>query len=132
MAIAALYNIPGTPDETSEWSFAHMAHHHDLNRVIYQKFKIALPEYVLDPLNPKDMQQWLYQHQVMHQNQDAVLGIEGFDLLDVNWEDRDFVSNTGGIEGFSYESEILVKTILDKLNSEILRHKILKLSGFFT
>ena len=90
MAIAALLNIPNTPETTAVWSFSHAAHHRDINRVIYQTQKIALPEFVLDPFDPNslDFQNWLYLHQNMHTNQDNVLGISGFDLTDVTWSDK--------------------------------------------
>ena len=87
-SIASLFNVPGTEPELETWSFAHAAHHRDVNRILYQIFKVVLPEYVLDPFNPKDQdnfQNWLYQHQNIHQATDAILGVSGFDLTDVDW-----------------------------------------------
>jgi len=83
-AIAALYNVPSTQGELETWSFAHAAHHNDINRIIQQSTGVLLPSYILDPFDPNNAQTWLYQHQALHQAQDAILGIEGFDLLDVN------------------------------------------------
>lgn len=88
MAIAALFNVPGTPEETATWAFAHAAHHRDINAAIYRLVGISLPEFVLDPLNPNDMGPWIYQHQSMHNNQNSLLSIEGFDLTDVDWKDQ--------------------------------------------
>ena len=88
--VAGLYNVPGTDSELATWSFVHAAHHRDIIRVVYQTKNIAMPEYSLDPFNPRqDMGVWLYQHQEMHDNFDQVLGISGFDLTDVNWQDRE-------------------------------------------
>lgn len=84
---ASLANIPNTPDETGEWAFAHSAHHRDINRLIYQQFKISLPEYILDPMTVDDLGTFGYQHQIMHNNQNSILGIAGQDLTDVNWKD---------------------------------------------
>lgn len=84
-AVAALYNVPTTDEEWLQWSFAHAAHHHDINRVIFQLLGLQLPEYVLDPFNHLDANTWAEQHYIMHQNQDAVLGIEGFDLSEVDF-----------------------------------------------
>lgn len=86
-AIADLFNVPFTDEERATWAFAHMAHHRDINRVIYQLTKLALPEYPLDQINPDDTGVWEYQHQLMHDNQNSVLGITGQDLSEVNWRD---------------------------------------------
>lgn len=88
MALAALYNVPGSPEELAQWSFAHAAHHHDLMAAVAQKFGLYSPEYVLDPFNPKDNGTWLYQHQAMHDTLDSQIGLAGFDLTDVEWQDR--------------------------------------------
>ena len=88
-AIAALYNVPSNEFELNSWAFAHAAHHRDINRTIYIATGVELAEYVLDPFNPQNIGVWLYQHQVMHQNQDEVLGISGYDLLEVDWRDKD-------------------------------------------
>lgn len=85
--LASLYNVPGTDAERSWWSFAHMAHHRDINARIYLLTKVALPEYILDPINIDDTGQWEYQHQLMHDNQNQVLGIQGQDLTGINWKD---------------------------------------------
>jgi len=87
-AIAALFNVPSTEGELNEWSFAHAAHHIDINRLIYQKTGAVLQSYVLDPFDPDNAGVWLYQHQLMHQAFDQLLGISGYDLLDVDLKDR--------------------------------------------
>ena len=86
-AIAALYNVPGTKEELNEWSFAHQAHHRDINRVLFQKVGANLPEYVLDPVD-LDSWTWLYQHQQLHNQMDTLLAISGYDLLDVEFTDQ--------------------------------------------
>jgi hypothetical protein len=85
--IADLYNIPSTDEERAAWSFAHAAHHRDIIRVIYQLVKIALPEYLLDPIDPNDTGNWEYLHQTMHDNQNNILGIVGQDLTEIDWKD---------------------------------------------
>ena len=96
MALAALYNLPGSQEELDEWSFAHAAHHRDLIDAIQRKFGLFSDSYVLDPFNPKDMGTWLYQHQTMHFTLDAQIGLSGFDLTDVDWQDR------GQLSGWIY------------------------------
>lgn len=86
-AIADLYNVPSTDDERSAWAFAHMAHHRDINRRLYELVQVSLPEYALDPINIDAVGVWEYQHQLMHNNQNQLLGINGFDLSEVDWKD---------------------------------------------
>ena len=103
MAIAALYNVPGSPEELAEWSFAHAAHHHDLLAAIQQKFSLTSPEYVLDPFDPQNQQAmgtWIYQHQQMHFTLDAQIGLAGFDLTDIDWTDR------GQLAGWIYLNSV--------------------------
>lgn len=95
-AVASLYNVPTDDAERVAWSFAHMAHHRDINRAIYELVKIALPEYLIDPININDTGNWQYLHQLMHFNQDALLGISGYDLLEVDWKDL------GSLQGWIY------------------------------
>ena len=95
-AIASLFNVPANAQELSSWATAHATHHRDVNRVLYQLTGANLVEYVLDPINPDDTGIWAYQHQIMHQNMDAVLGIEGFDLTNVDFKNQDLL--TGWIE----------------------------------
>lgn len=67
--LANLYNVPGTDEERAQWSFSHMAHHRDINARIYLLVKVALPEYILDPVDVNNVGQWEYQHQLMHDAQ---------------------------------------------------------------
>jgi hypothetical protein len=86
--IADLYNVPTTDAERAQWSFAHMAHHRDINAKIYLLVKVVLPEYILDPIDPASTGQWEDQHQLMHDNQNQLLGITGQDLTGVDWKDQ--------------------------------------------
>lgn len=91
MAIAAIQNIPSTPEELAAWSFAHQAHHIDLNAAIYNLLNFALPQFILDPFNPTDQAQmgtWSYTHQQMHDNLNQILGVGGSNLVDVDWTDQ--------------------------------------------
>lgn len=85
--IAALYNVPLVDSEFLQWSFVNASAHRDINRVIFQLIGTQLDEFILDPFNPNNSGVWLYQHQLMHQQMDAILGIDGFDLLDVDFTD---------------------------------------------
>jgi hypothetical protein len=90
--LANLYNVPSTDEQRAQWSFSHMAHHRDINARIYLLVKIALPEYILDPVNPDDVGNWEYQHQLMHDNQNQILGIAGQDLTGIDWKDQNLLT----------------------------------------
>lgn len=90
--IASLYNVPGSPEELAIWSSAHIAHHRDIIRLIYQLVNIALPEYLIDPIDPNNPGPWDDLHQAMHQDMDGVLGISGFNLLGVDWQNQDLLA----------------------------------------
>ena len=65
------------------------AHHRDCIRAVLQEKNTVLSEYSLDPINLQDgFGIWVYQHQTMHNAMNAVLGTNGFDLSDTNWQDK--------------------------------------------
>jgi hypothetical protein len=97
--LANLYNVPSTDAERAEWAFAHMAHHRDINRRLYELVKAALPEYPLDQINPSDTGQWEYQHQLMHDNQNQLLGIQGQDLTGIDWKDQNLLAGWVWLNG---------------------------------
>jgi hypothetical protein len=89
MTVAALLNIPTTQDQFNDWSFAHAAHHRDCIRAAETKGSTGLNEFILDPVDlVNGFGQWIYTHQTMHNQMNAALGTEGFDLTDTNWQDQ--------------------------------------------
>lgn len=89
MGLANIANIPNVkdPGSVAQWSFSHMANLRDINRVIYETRRFALPEFSLDPLNPNDMAVWLYQHQAMLNNIGVIYGLAAQDLTEVDFAD---------------------------------------------
>jgi predicted acylesterase/phospholipase RssA len=92
VSVAAIFNVPSTDDELSEWAFSHMANHRDIIRVIYNVLGVALPEYALDPVNPDNTGVWERQHQEMHRDMNSLLGTSGFNLLGLDWRDQNRLS----------------------------------------
>ena len=90
--LANLYNVPTSDSERAQWSFSHMAHHRDINAKIYLLLKIALPEYILDPVNLDDTGTWEDQHQLMHDTQNQLLGINGQDLTGIDWKNQNLLA----------------------------------------
>jgi hypothetical protein len=89
MSLAVLFELPDDAAKLQAWSFSHAAQHRDIIRVTFERRHKILTEYPLDPLDPNDMGQWLYQHQIMHQQQNTALGLETSDLMGVDWLDRE-------------------------------------------
>lgn len=83
MPVANLFSVPKNRAEEGAWSFSHLAHHRDLISTVQRVFNITLPEYAIDPFgdNVADL------HQQMHDDLDAIIGVSGFDLSEVNWKD---------------------------------------------
>lgn len=50
---------------------------------------LVLDQFQLSPINTDDFGLWLYNHQTMHSQINQVLGLTGFNLLDLDWEDQD-------------------------------------------
>lgn len=95
MSVAALYNVPISREQLDAWGFAHMAHHRDIIRVIYERIAFALPEYALDPIYPDvvgEESDWERLHQTMHTQMDTILGIEPYNLLGLDWKDENKLS----------------------------------------
>ena len=95
-AIAALFNVPQTPEELNEWACAHAQHHREIIASIQTSKGVQLVQYPLDPIPVNDLGAWVYQHQQMHNQYEAILGIAGYDLTDVNLQDR------GQLEGWVF------------------------------
>ena len=89
MTVPALYQNPRTSEEMAVWSFSHQAHHRDIARLVFEVYGTRLDEFVLDPFDPREEESWLVAHQIMHNQMDAVLGIPGFVLSNVDWNDPD-------------------------------------------
>jgi len=90
MPLAEIQDAPETDADQQSWSFANMVLHRDINRLVLAQKNIRIDEFALDPFNPSDpvgMQQWLNLHQQMHNQQNQALGIAGYNLSEVNWED---------------------------------------------
>ncbi len=88
MSLASLANVPYDDNSLSQFSFAHMAHHRDIIRRIYELSGIELEEFPIDPFNLANADTFGYQHQQMHNQMNSVLGISGNDLIEINWQDK--------------------------------------------
>lgn len=88
MSVANIFNIPNTDAELAIWSRMHMMWHRSMNVRILAVHHIALPEFVLDPVDLSQGSNFPQNHQTMHNNIDAILGVQGQDLLSIEWSDE--------------------------------------------
>lgn len=89
MAVANLVTVPTTSQELAVWAFANQAHHRDINSYIRRTRGILLPEYVLDPVDTRLDSVWSAVHQAQHNSNDAILGVEPFDISEPDWQNPD-------------------------------------------
>lgn len=88
MPLAQIQTVPETRDEIAAWSFANAASHIDIIRRVQETKGVNLTSYYLDNFDPEtlDSTNWLYLHAVMHQQMDAVLKIQPFNLSSLDWQ----------------------------------------------
>lgn len=86
--LALLLNTPRTDEEWARWSFAHRDSHTRIRQAIQSTKNTMLPDYQLEPIFQQDLQGWLQRNSQMHQDFSGVLGVESFDLLDVDFKDE--------------------------------------------
>ena len=93
--LATLYNIPRDLNGLNQMGFVNADLHTRINLAIQQQTGRALPYYVLDPIPPDgdSLQAWLQRHQDIHNQMDAILGIAGNDISDVDFSKPDQVAS---------------------------------------
>jgi hypothetical protein len=81
-------NIDDSPGGLDRWSLSHAAHHDKITEFL--NATAAAPGigfFILDPINRRDTQQWLLDHQESHNLINSAFGISGNDLQDVDFAD---------------------------------------------
>lgn len=79
-----LRNIPHTPQEWNQWAFSHRDSHDRIRAAIKAKFGISLTDFLVDPINPEDFQNFLQNNSQLHGDMNSVLGLQSGDLQDVD------------------------------------------------
>lgn len=88
MSVAQLFNVPRSPLETNEWSFANADSHALIIEAILAKYGKTLESFVLDPLPQLDIPTFLLRHQAMHNAFDLILGIAGNDYTNLDFSGK--------------------------------------------
>lgn len=92
--LATLYNIFSEARGKSQFSLANADHHIRVNDAIFGAYSLLLPYYVLDPIPSSEaLNAWLWNHQDVHNQMNAVAGVTGNDLTTVDFRDTDQVAS---------------------------------------
>jgi hypothetical protein len=93
MSLEAVWLIPSDAERSGTFSFSNMDEHVKASLAVFKKYGVNLQLYPLDPMPPVDSELrglWAYQHQAMHNDLDAVLGVgSGPDLSSIDWNSRE-------------------------------------------
>lgn len=89
MSLAVLLNPPLTERGMMEWSFNNQDSHDRIVGAILTQKNNTLQNYIMDPIQPNDFQNWLRRHQNAHDQMNGALALTGSDLTDVDWSKSD-------------------------------------------
>lgn len=90
MPIAGLYAVPQTEADLQRLGFFNYDHHVQVSDWIAANKNLSVERYVLYPMPPlDDLGTWIINHQSWHTQIDAILGVSGYNLLDVDMQNRD-------------------------------------------
>ena len=89
MGLPLLYSQPTDDDSWRSWAFNHAANHYYILQAVLVQKSQNLTQFCLDPMDPDNLGLWLYQHQEMHDQVNALLATTGYDLLSYDWDDPD-------------------------------------------
>lgn len=88
MPLVNVQNPAEGADSLKAWFFAHHQDHIEIVQAI-QKLGVPMMIYPLDPFTPNAPEVWLRLHQSAHNDFNRVLGIDGADLMDVDFQKPD-------------------------------------------
>jgi len=83
--LVALLNNPQTEDEWNVWSFHHRLSHNAIRAAVLRNRDINLVDYQIDPINQRDMQDFLQRNSQLHIEMNAVLGAQTIDLQETDF-----------------------------------------------
>lgn len=90
MSLAQILLPPPTEQGMEEFMFAHYQHHLAINEGLRARgYEPAVYQiYPVNMADKRDVQRFLDQHQQWHNDFESLLGLQGFDLSGVDFEDQ--------------------------------------------
>jgi hypothetical protein len=86
MALVDILNINKDDGDFSDWAFVHYQDHLDIRSAIQTQNNINLEIQNINQINLQDVQGWLERHQLMHNDFNGILGLQGNDLTVVDFD----------------------------------------------
>ena len=87
MPLEGVININPGDDDMTQWAWNHYLDHLDIRSAIQSQRNFNLELLEIDEINFQNLQDWLERHQLMHNNFNSVLKLDGNDLTQVNFQD---------------------------------------------
>jgi len=85
MSIAQLFNMPTNSFELAQWTLANAASHQFILVNLQKKNPgVMFASFVLDPIDERDVQNFLLRHQLMHNQFNQALNIPGNDYTELD------------------------------------------------
>mgnify|MGYP001615227794 CR=1 FL=1 len=86
-----MLDLPTTPERLAQFSFSNQDSHFRITAAIFRQQKKSILVFPVDPIPSAGQarQAWARAHQSWHNSQNAVLGIQGDDLTEVDFADME-------------------------------------------
>ena len=86
--LARLFEVPRTPEDWLRFSMDHLDSHNRIREAIQAKGGANLPAYPIDPITKRTFGDFLQYNAQMHSDMNGSLGLQGADLLSVNFDEE--------------------------------------------
>lgn len=90
--LAVLLEVPSSPEEWNRFAFHNQDQITLLQQAVAVQFGVTLTSYVLFPLNLDEPDLWLFNNQAAHNDINSVLGLQGHNVQDLEFDDSDAVA----------------------------------------
>lgn len=87
--LARLLNVPQNNDDWEAYFYDNRNQVTEIRQAILKQFNVNLTEYILYPVQRTDLQAFLLNNAQSHTDFNAVLGLQGADLLNVDFNDKE-------------------------------------------
>lgn len=87
MSVVTIGGNPYNAEEFSQWTFAHALEHQFLLRRLIAAFGTRVSNTIMDPLTERNIDTFMYKHQLIHRQIDALFNTPNMIMPIVDWND---------------------------------------------